>query len=272
MKKLFFVIAILATFFTNVANAQLVALKQFWGADRTDNFITSTDLGERGAREAGYALVRIEGLASPIAGPGLKPFTLMWNEKNDNFTTGTPSRIQQARSVGYTEVRVECYIWENPAKGLIPLKLFWSAKRTDNYTTASPDGERDALAAGYIFAGIEGYIKAPNCNVKFKEAYFVKNGKMVNDVRPFTENNKESYTLGISGTNADILRIANVETNSNPIISYAYPLEKVNEAARYDVQFRPNVPCRISTISLQNVCTNEVKEYPLYQAVNLLSN
>ena len=196
MKKLFFAIAIFATFFTNVATAQLVALKQFWGADRTDNFIASTDLGERGAREAGYALVRIEGLASPIAGPGLKPFTLMWNEKNDNFTTGTPSRIQQARSVGYTEVRVECYIWESPAPGLIPLKLFWNAKRTDNYTTASQQGETEALAAGYTFIGIEGYVKPPNCNVNFKEAWFVKNGKMIDDVRPFivNTNNRESYT------------------------------------------------------------------------------
>ena len=272
MKKLFFAIAIFATFFTNVATAQLVALKQFWGADRTDNFITSTDLGERGAREAEYDFVRIEGLASPIAGPGLKPFTLMWNEKNDNFTTGTPSRIQQARSVGYTEVRVECYIWENPAAGLIPLKLFWNANRTDNYTTASQQGETEALAAGYIFAGIEGYVKPPNCNVDFKEAWFTENGQMVNDVHPFTPENKQSYTFAISGTNVDLLRIIKLGENiSNPIISYAFPLEKVNELARYDVHFKNN-PMLISRIYLENVCTNEVKEYPLYQAVNLLSN
>ena len=154
MKPLFFAIAILATFFTNVANAQMVALKQFWNGERADNFLTTdTQVG-------GYDFVRDEGFASSTAGAGLKPLVLLWNNKNDNFTTGTSSRVSYAKGVGYIEVRTICYVWENPGAGLIPLKLFWSADRIDNYTTASADGERDALGAGYIFAGIEGYIRS----------------------------------------------------------------------------------------------------------------
>jgi hypothetical protein len=159
MKKVFLVITILATFFTNVATAQnLVPLKQFWSHARADNFLTATALGERGATEAGYSNVRIEGFASPIAGKGLKPLTLLWNGKNDNFSTGMADRVRHAVNNGYTNVRTECYIWINPGEGRIPLKLFWNAYRIDNYTTASAAGEADALAAGYIFAGIEGYI------------------------------------------------------------------------------------------------------------------
>jgi hypothetical protein len=41
---------------------------------------------------------------------------------------------------------------------LVPLKLYWSAERGDNYATATPLGEARAKAAGYQFAGIQGYI------------------------------------------------------------------------------------------------------------------
>jgi hypothetical protein len=37
------------------------------------------------------------------------------------------------------------------------LKLYWSPERGDNFTEITADGERDALAAGYVFMRIEGY-------------------------------------------------------------------------------------------------------------------
>jgi hypothetical protein len=37
------------------------------------------------------------------------------------------------------------------------LKLFWSPARGDNFTETTADGERDALAAGYVFLRLEGY-------------------------------------------------------------------------------------------------------------------
>ena len=43
---------------------------------------------------------------------------------------------------------------------MVPLKLYWSAARGDNFTTATAQGERNAIAAGYAFARIEGYIFA----------------------------------------------------------------------------------------------------------------
>jgi hypothetical protein len=148
-----------AIFFTNVADAARIPLAQFWNGGRADNFLDATNDAATVAREIGYDLVRIEGYGSTTPGAGLKPLTLLWNNRNDNFSTGTASRITHAVGAGYTNVRVQCYIWINPAPGLVPLKLFWNAARTDNYTTASAGGEADALAAGYIFSGIEGYIQ-----------------------------------------------------------------------------------------------------------------
>jgi hypothetical protein len=147
---------LLAAFFTNVATAQLIPLVQLWNGQRADNFLAANNDGARFAQEIGYDFVRTEGYASTVAGAGLKPMTLLWNDRNDNFTTATDSRIQHAVGVGYKNVGVQCYIWENPGEGLIPLKLFWSGDRVDNYTTASLQGQNDALAAGYIYAGIEG--------------------------------------------------------------------------------------------------------------------
>lgn len=40
----------------------------------------------------------------------------------------------------------------------MPLKLFWSAERGDNFTTATPEGERDAIAANYVEARVEGHV------------------------------------------------------------------------------------------------------------------
>jgi len=39
-----------------------------------------------------------------------------------------------------------------------PLKLFYSLERGDNFTAASEDGERSALASGYQFVRVEGYV------------------------------------------------------------------------------------------------------------------
>src|SRR5262245_16266355 len=40
----------------------------------------------------------------------------------------------------------------------VPLKLYWSDRRGDNFTTATAVGEQSALAAGYQFSRVEGYV------------------------------------------------------------------------------------------------------------------
>ncbi|MCA9839668.1 MAG: hypothetical protein KC422_22365 [Trueperaceae bacterium] len=41
---------------------------------------------------------------------------------------------------------------------MLPLKLYWNAVREDNFSTSTILGEQDALANGYQFIGIEGYV------------------------------------------------------------------------------------------------------------------
>jgi hypothetical protein len=46
-----------------------------------------------------------------------------------------------------------------PARGnIVPLKLFWGAQREDNFSTPTALGEQAALAAGYGFVRLEGYV------------------------------------------------------------------------------------------------------------------
>ena len=42
--------------------------------------------------------------------------------------------------------------------GTVPLLLYWSPERGDNFTTATVEGEQEAIQAGYLFIGIEGYV------------------------------------------------------------------------------------------------------------------
>ena len=90
---------------------------------------------------------------------------LFWNSKRtDNFTTPTKQGERAALAGGYRFARVEGYVLtEKYAKTLHPslvkpLKLYWSKDRTDNFTTATKQGERAALAGGYRFARVEGYV------------------------------------------------------------------------------------------------------------------
>lgn len=46
------------------------------------------------------------------------------------------------------------------AMASVPLKLYYSSQRTDNFTTSSTRGIRTAEAAGYRYAGVEGYVES----------------------------------------------------------------------------------------------------------------
>ena len=43
-------------------------------------------------------------------------------------------------------------------EGAIPLKLYYSEDRRDNFTLATSEAEADAIAAGYRYVRIEGYV------------------------------------------------------------------------------------------------------------------
>ncbi len=97
---------------------------------------------------------------------------------NDTFAVATPLGEQAAQAAGYRPVRIEGYLFSHPRPGTVPLKLFshrgstpatavrlpdriaamHQCRLSDDLTAATPAGEREALAAGYEFVRVEGYI------------------------------------------------------------------------------------------------------------------
>ena len=65
-----------------------------------------------------------------------------------------------SRLVSSTEIAANCSAVGNVSvtPECIRLKLFWNAAKHDNFVTATAQGEREALAAGYVFVRVEGYV------------------------------------------------------------------------------------------------------------------
>lgn len=151
-----------------------VPLDLYWSASRSDHFTTSTDVGRRDARVAGYQHVRTEGYVhtARMSGVELSPLKLYWSsERGDNFTTASPDGRRAALAAGYTEVaRNEGHLSQRPLPGMVPVEHFWKdAPRYDNVITASSRTMKDARDAGYTHVRREGYIlpfavvlRAPN--------------------------------------------------------------------------------------------------------------
>jgi hypothetical protein len=55
-------------------------------------------------------------------------------------------------------IRTEGRVFDAPMPGTVPLRLSWSDARGDNFSTATPQGANDAIAAGYSFIRVEGYV------------------------------------------------------------------------------------------------------------------
>src|SRR4029453_11530551 len=124
----------------------MAPLKQYWGPDREDNFLTGTSDGERGARDARFLFVRIEGYSFPSSEPGTVPLRSYFNTgRGDNFTTATAEGNRDAAAAGYLYSRNEGYVLAAQQPDTVPLKLFWHPHRADNFTTATAEGEQSAL-------------------------------------------------------------------------------------------------------------------------------
>ena len=135
---------------------KLIALKLFWNGH--DNFTTATTQGENDAKAAGYQLIRIDGyiFANPQSNTvALKQY---WSAKrHDYMLLGNAAPKTLEKRGAYQVIRIEGYAYAKPQPDTVPLKRFKKGAG-DNFTTATAQGENDALAAGYIFQHIEGYV------------------------------------------------------------------------------------------------------------------
>jgi hypothetical protein len=137
----------------------LIPLKLYWNADRSDYFTLATAQAEQDAREKGYEFVRTEGYVFSSAQPGTVPLKLyVGPDTHDTYLTATADGDRAAKAAAYEFVRIEGYVYSTLRPGTVPLKLFWAAHRHDDLTTASKQGQQDAAAGDYQFVRVEGYL------------------------------------------------------------------------------------------------------------------
>jgi hypothetical protein len=79
--------------------------------------------------------------------------------RDDHLTAAAAATVSRALAAHYQRVRGEALVFTNdPGRGAAPLKLFWNEALGDHVTTATGDGEREALRAGYVFEGLQGFV------------------------------------------------------------------------------------------------------------------
>lgn len=87
-------------------------LKLYWNVERSDNYSTATEEGERSAIAGGYKLALVQGYASPKAYKNLVPLKSFWNGKRgDSYTTASEQGEKDALAAGYKFVRIEGYVF-----------------------------------------------------------------------------------------------------------------------------------------------------------------
>lgn len=135
---------------------ELIPLKLFW--DGHDNFTTATAQGEADAKAAGYNFIRIEGYILENPQPNTVPLIQYWSAKrHDYMLLGKALPKSLDKNARYQLVRIEGYAYANPQLNTVSLKRFKQGAH-DNFTTATAQGEKDALAAGYVIQRVEAYV------------------------------------------------------------------------------------------------------------------
>ena len=134
---------------------KLLPLELFW--DGRDNYTTASAQGEKDAEAHGYHFVRVEGYIFANPQSGTVPLQQYWSaKKHDYWLLAKPMSKAVQQNNAYQFVRIEGYAYSNAQPGTVQLKRFLI--RGDNFALATSQGEKDALAAGYIFRRVEAYV------------------------------------------------------------------------------------------------------------------
>lgn len=117
---------------------------------RADHSCSATRAAEEAAPTVGS-----HDVALPDA--HLVPLGLYFDSASgDHMTsaTGLPPQLADF----YQTVRQEAQVYQEHPPGAVALKLYFKEATGDYATVATPEGERDVQAAGYEFAGLQGYV------------------------------------------------------------------------------------------------------------------
>lgn len=99
--------------------------------------------------------------ASPAGASQTSPLDQFHDpSRGDYFAAASAASAARAQAANYQRLRTEGYVVTLPFPGDEALKAYWNESLGAHETVATPEGERDALAAGFVFDGAQGFIFA----------------------------------------------------------------------------------------------------------------
>jgi hypothetical protein len=105
------------------------------------------------------------------------------------------------------------------------------------------------------------------CKAVADQIYFVASGQMVIDVYPGS-NAGNGYQLNILGNGADNFELIK-EAHMTTV--YVIPGYTGPTAAKWQIEFAPNMERVICSVKMKNKCTGETLSYPLTVGVRLFN-
>jgi hypothetical protein len=99
----------------------------------------------------------------------------------------------------------------------------------------------------------------------FSDAVFTGSGRPVSVVRPGHNGSPNGYELTIRASRADKFEVLQM-----PYISVLNLLSANTTSAKWQLEFATNMGQKIRAVRLKNLCNGEIKDFRLYQTVQLL--
>ena len=97
--------------------------------------------------------------AAVASGVQLTPLDVFRDAAGQDYVSaGSQNTTARLAAAGFSRVRTEARVLADETPGAVPLKLYWNEAAGDHRTVATPQGERDALASGYVFDGVQGFV------------------------------------------------------------------------------------------------------------------
>jgi hypothetical protein len=138
-------------------------LSLWYSSSRDDHFSDNANCTE--GCNGIYNYQHEQGTFSTFSSTGYVPLNLYWNENPKNGAQGdNVASSFPPTELGYILARNMGYVFDPTLPqpvGTVPLKVFYSELHLDHWTTASATDEAAAIALGYIFLGLAGYITPP---------------------------------------------------------------------------------------------------------------
>ncbi|MEO8812302.1 MAG: hypothetical protein ABI376_05245, partial [Caulobacteraceae bacterium] len=97
--------------------------------------------------------------ANAAASAPLAPLDLFENAGGDAAFAAARPAVERLLADGYRRVRTEALVPTDEAPGMRRLKLYGNESAKRHETVATDQSETEALDAGYVYAGLQGFVR-----------------------------------------------------------------------------------------------------------------